>query len=77
MTARKRDPVRLLPWVFLFSVALMVGVVCAELAWIADFPIKWFYVGSTVFVFILLLSMVAHPWLFCRLSGRPMSGGRR
>ncbi len=75
--ARKRDPVRFLPWVFLFSVALMVGVVSAELAWIADFHIKWFYVGSTVFVFILLLSMVAHLWLFCRLSGRPIGDVRR
>ncbi len=73
----KRDAVRNLPWVFLVLMATGVGAIWAGLVWIADFHIKWFYVGSTVFVFILLLSMIAHLWLFCRLSGRPIADVRR
>ncbi len=73
----KRDPVRFLPWVFLFVMATGVGVISAGSAWIGDSPTESLYSVLTVFVVILLLSMIAHLWLFCRLSGRPIADVRR
>ena len=73
----KRDAVRNLPWVFLFLMATGVGVIWAGLAWVAGSDIKLLYFWVTVFIIILLLSMVAHLWLFCRLSGRPIGDVRR
>jgi len=73
----KRDPVRFLAWVFLFVMATGVGVIWAGSAWIGDSPTEPLYSVLTVFVLILLLSMVAHLWLFCRLSRRPIRDVRR
>ena len=74
---RKRDAVRNLPWVFLFLMATGVGVIWAGSAWVTGSDIKLLYFWVAVFVFVLLLSMVAHLWLFCRLSGRPIGDVRR
>ncbi len=73
----KRDPVRNLPWVFVFLMATGIGVIWAGSAWIGDSPTEPLYSVLTVFVLILLLSMVAHLWLFCRLSRRPIRDVRR
>ena len=56
---------------------LVVGVVgatliVAENIWITDVPLfqaSFFITGTVV---VLSLSMVAHIWLFCCMSGRPM-----
>ncbi len=56
----KRDPVRNLPWVFVFLMATGIGVIWAGSAWIGDSPTEPLYSVLTVFVLILLLSMVAH-----------------
>ncbi len=73
----KRDAVRKLPWAFLFLMAAGVGVIWAGLVWIDDSHTELLYFVITVFVFVLLLSIVAHLWLFCRLSGRPIGDVRR
>ncbi len=73
----KRDAVRNLPWFFLFLMATGIGVIWAGSAWVADSGIILLYFWVTVSVVILLLSMVAHLWLFCRLSGRPIGDVRR
>ena len=73
----KGDAARNLPWVFLFLMATGVGVIWAGSAWVAGSDIKLLYFWVTVFVIILLLSMVVHLWLFCRLSGRPIGDVRR
>lgn len=73
----KREAVRNLPWLFLFLMATGVGVIWAGLVWIGDAHTELLYFVITVFVFVLLLSMVAHLWLFCRLSGRPIGDVRR
>ncbi len=68
----KRDAVRNLPWVFLLVLVVGAALIVAENIWITDVPLfqASFYITGTVV--ILSLSMVAHIWLFCRMSGRPM-----
>ncbi len=78
----KRDAVRNLPWVFLLvlvvGAALIAAVlIAARMTWITDvqlFQASFFITGTVV---VLSLSMVAHIWLFCCMSGRPMGDVRR
>ena len=68
----KRDAVRNLPWVFLLVLVVGAALIVVENIWITDVPLfqaSFFITGTVV---VLSLSMVAHIWLFCRLSGRPM-----
>ncbi len=58
---------------------LVVGaaLIAAVMTWITDlllFKASFFITGTVV---VLSLSMVAHIWLFCRLSGRPIGDVRR